>query len=152
MKAFTPSHLAKTLLVSAILMTGTAYAQDIAATNPDVIARKDLMKSMGGAAKTLGGMAAGEVAYDAAAAEAAKQTMIAAAAEIEAKFTTNAEDPASEAKPEIWANWDAFLVKAKGLGDAAGALDVASAESIGAGMGGIGGACKACHTDYRVQK
>lgn len=152
MKAFTPTHLAKTLLVSALLMTGAAYAQDIAATNPDVIARKDLMKSMGGAAKTLGGMAAGEVAYDAAAAEAAKQVLITASADIGAKFTTNAEDPASTAKPEIWTNWDAFMAKGKTLGDAAAALDVSSAETIGAGMGGIGGACKACHTDYRVQK
>ena len=142
---------AKTLCVSALLMTGAAFAAGTA-TDPDVIARKDLMKTIGGAAKTLGGMASGEVAHDAAAAEAAKQAMIAAAAEIEAKFTNNAADPASEAKPEVWTNWNDFLAKGKALGDAAGALDVASAESIGAGMGAIGGTCKACHTDYRVQK
>ena len=142
---------AKTLCISALLMTGAAFAA-VTATDPDVIARKDLMKTIGGAAKTLGGMASGEVAHDAAAAEAAKQAMIAAAAEIEAKFTNNAADPASEAKPEVWTNWNDFLGKGKALGDAAGALDVASAESIGAGMGAIGGACKACHTDYRVQK
>ena len=142
---------AKTLCISALLMTGAAFAA-VTATDPDVIARKDLMKTIGGAAKTLGGMASGEVAHDAAAAEAAKQAMIAAAAEIEAKFTNNAADPASEAKPEVWTNWNDFLAKGKALGDAAGALDVASADSIGAGMGAIGGACKACHTDYRVQK
>ncbi len=142
---------AKTLCISALLMTGAAFAA-VTATDPDVIARKDLMKTIGGAAKTLGGMASGEVAHDAAAAEVAKQAMIAAAAEIEAKFTNNAADPASEAKPEVWTNWNDFLAKGKALGDAAGALDVASAESIGAGMGAIGGTCKACHTDYRVQK
>ena len=142
---------AKTLCISALLMTGAAFAA-VTATDPDVIARKDLMKTIGGAAKTLGGMASGEVAHDAAAAEAAKQAMIAAAAEIEAKFTNNAADPASEAKPEVWTNWNDFLAKGKALGDAAGALDVASAESIGAGMGAIGGACKACHTYYRFQK
>ncbi len=142
---------AKTLCISALLMTGAAFAA-VTATDPDVIARKDLMKTIGGAAKTLGGMASGEVAHDAAAAETAKQAMIAAAAEIEAKFTNNAADPASEAKPEVWTNWNDFLAKGKALGDAAGALDVASAESIGASMGAIGGACKACHTDYRVQK
>jgi cytochrome c556 len=142
---------AKTLCISALLMTGAAFAA-VTATDPDVIARKDLMKTIGGAAKTLGGMASGEVAHDAAAAEAAKQAMIAAAAEIEAKFTNNAADPASEAKPEVWTNWNDFLAKGKALGDAAGALDVASAESIGAGMGAIGGTCKACHADYRVQK
>lgn len=144
--------LAKTLLVAALLMTGTAFAQDVMATNPDVIARKALMKSVGGASKALGGMASGEMAYDAAAAEAAKQTLITAAGEIEAKFMTNAEDPASESLPAVWEKWDDFLMKAKGLGDAAGALDVASAETIGAGMAGVGGACKACHSEYRVKK
>ena len=109
---------AKTLCISALLMTGAAFAA-VTATDPDVIARKDLMKTIGGAAKTLGGMASGEVAHDAAAAEAAKQAMIAAAAEIEAKFTNNAADPASEAKPEVWTNWNDFLAKGKALGDAA---------------------------------
>jgi cytochrome c556 len=90
------------------------------------------------------------VAYDAAAAEAAKQTLIASAGEIEAKFTANVEDAGSAAKPEVWTNWDDFVAKAKALGDAANAMDVASAETIGAGMAGVGGACKACHTDYRV--
>ena len=143
---------AKTVLVSALLFSGAAFAAGTAATDPDVIARKDLMKTIGGAAKTLGGMASGEAAHDAAAAEAAKQAMIAAAAEIEAKFTNNAADPASEAKPEIWSNWDDFLAKAKAMGDAAAAVDVASVETIGAGMGAVGGACKDCHTSYRIMK
>lgn len=147
MKTFT-----KTLVISAILMSGAAFAAGTAATDPDVIARKDLMKSVVASTKTLGTMASGEVAHDAAAAEAAKQALIAAAGEIETKFTNNATDPASEAKPEVWTNWDDFLVKAKALGDAAGTLDVASAESIGAGMGAIGGTCKDCHSDYRIQK
>ena len=41
---------------------------------------------------------------------------------------------------------------AKALGDAAAAMDVASAETIGAGMGPLGGACKDCHTEFRVMK
>ena len=72
---------------------------------------------------------------------------------IEATFKDQgAADPASEAKPEIWANWDEFLGDAKKLGEAAGAMDVASAETIGAGMGALGGACKDCHTEFRVMK
>lgn len=140
---------AKTLLIGLLFTTGFTYAET-KATTPEGKARQELMQSFGGAAKTLGGMASGEVAYDAAAAEAAKQTLVTGAAQIEAKFTANVEDPGSKAKPEIWAGWDAFLAKAKGLGDAAAALDVASVETIGAGMKNIGGACKACHTDYRV--
>lgn len=143
--------LTKAILAAALVTAGAAYAEGIAATNADVIARQELMKSFGGAAKALGGMAAGEVAYDAAAAEAAKKALVDGAAMIEAKFTNNAEDPGSKAQPAVWTGWADFVAKGAALGTAAAALDVASAESIGAGMGGIGGACKACHTDYRMQ-
>ena len=137
------------LAVTAALIGGIATT---AVANEAMMARETLMKSFGGAAKALGGMAGGEMAYDQAAAEAAKAALVAGAAEIAAKFEAPIDDPESEAKPEIWANWDDYLVKAKALGDAAAALDVASAESIGAGMGAIGGACKDCHTTYRVAK
>ena len=142
-------NLTKALVAALILAGGVAVAETMA-TDPTVIARQDLMKSFGGAAKVLGGMASGEVAYDAAAAEAAKATLVAGSAEIAAKFTDNPADPGSKAKPDVWAGWDAFVAKATDLSTAAGALDVASAESIGAGMGAIGGACKACHTNFRM--
>jgi cytochrome c556 len=75
---------------------------------------------------------------------------MASAEAIAANFTNNPEDPGSEAKPEIWTNWDDFVAKGKALSDAAAALDTSSVESIGAGMGALGGACKACHTAYRI--
>ena len=111
------------------------------------------MKTVGMNTGILGDMASGKEPFDAAEAEGAKAALIDASAKIEATFMEQgAADPASEAKPEIWTNWEDFLVKAKALGDAAGAVDVASAETIGAGMGAIGGACKDCHTTYRVMK
>lgn len=139
----------KALAIGLALFAGVAVAE-VEATDPLVIAQKDLMKSFGGAAKTLGGMAKGEVAFDAAAAEAAKAVLVNGSAEIAAKFEKAGVDPASESKPEIWTSWDDFVAKAKGLNDAAGALDVASMEGIQAGMGPIGGACKDCHTKYRA--
>lgn len=139
----------KALAAAFALTAGVAFAE-VEATDPLVIAQKDLMKSFGGAAKALGGMASGEVAFDAAAAEAAKAALVAGSAEIAVKFATAGNDPASEAKPEIWTSWDDFLVKTKGLGDAATALDVTSVDGIKAGMGAVGGACKACHTSYRM--
>lgn len=144
---------AKALLISAVLFTGAAQAQDAEPTDPNAIARQDLMGMIGKNIGVLGDMAGGKTAYDAAAAEAAKAALIEASGKIEATFMDQgAADPASTAKPEIWANWDDFLVKAKALGDTAGALDVASVETIGAGMGALGGACKDCHTTYRVAK
>ena len=141
--------LVKAFAIGAILATGAAYAQD--PTDPQAVARSELMKMVGMNTGILGKMASGETPYDAAAAEGAKAALIEAAAKIEATFMEQGgEDPVSEAKPEIWTNWEDFLVKASALGDAAGAMDVASAETIGAGMGAIGGSCKDCHTSYRT--
>ena len=145
--------LVKALAAGAILVAGVAYAQDAEPTDPNAIARAELMKLVGQNTGVLGNMASGKEPHDAAKAETAKAALIEAAASIEATFAQQgAADPVSEAKPEIWSNWEDFLVKAKALGDAAAAVDVASAETIGAGMGAIGGACKDCHTTYRVQK
>ena len=139
----------KALAAAVTLFAGIACAE-VEASDPLVIAQQSLMKSFGGAAKTLGGMASGEVAFDAAAAEAAKASLQGGSAEIHVKFATAGQDPASAAKPEIWTNWDDFIAKASALNKAATALDVASAEGVKAGMGAIGGACKDCHTSFRV--
>jgi cytochrome c556 len=108
------------------------------------------MRAQGGAAKTLGGMASGEMAFDAAAAEAAKAALVENSGNIAVVFEPNSTDAASKAKPEIWTNWDDFAAHAKALNDAAMALDVSSAETIGAGMGAVGGACGDCHKLYRM--
>jgi cytochrome c556 len=143
--------LIKVFAIGAVLAAGAAYAQD--PTDPNAIARSELMKMVGMNTGILGNMAGGKEPFDAAKAEGAKAALIEASAKIEATFMEQGgADPVSESKPEIWANWDDFLVKAKALGDAAGAVDVASAETIGAGMGAIGGTCKDCHTSYRVMK
>ena len=66
-------------------------------------------------------------------------------------FAAPTMDPADKTSPDVWKNWDDFLAKGKALGDAAASLDLASAETIGAGMGAIGGSCKDCHTLYRLK-
>jgi cytochrome c556 len=138
-----------TIVTGLVLVAGVAFAQETR-TDPNSIARGALMMAQGGAAKVLGGMASGEVAFDAAAAEAAKAALVEASGNIPVVFEPNTTDAASKAKPEVWTGWDDFAAKAKALNDAAMALDVTSAETIGAGMGAIGGACKDCHTTYRM--
>jgi cytochrome c556 len=142
----------KAFAIGAVLAAGVASAQE-KPTDPNAVARAELMKLVGMNTGILGNMAGGKDPFDAAKAEAAKAALIEAAGRIEATFMDQgAADPVSEARPEIWANWDDFLLKAKAFGNAAGAVDVASAETIGAGMGAIGGACKDCHSSYRVMK
>ncbi len=139
----------KTLILGLVMVGGIALAQS-KATDPEVNARQTLMQGNGGAMGALAGMAKGEKEFDALAAVAAKQTLIANAAAIAAKFTTNASDPEVRAKAEIWTNWDDFVANAAALGRAAAALDTSSLDGIKAGLGGIGGACKDCHTEYKA--
>ncbi len=139
----------KVVLITAALAATAVYAAD--RTDPNAIARSEAMRAIGGAMKTLGGMAEGKVDFDAAAAGAAKDAMMAAATSIPTNFMTQGEtDPESKAKPEIWTSWDDFAADAATMAAAVTALDVTSAESIGAGMGALGGACKDCHTEFRM--
>lgn len=141
---------AKIIAAALILAGGSALAQD-EAKDPTVIAWQQLMKQNGAAAKVLGEMAGGKTAFDAAAAETARQMLISDAQQIPVVFKTPAQDPASKAKPEIWTSWDDFTVKAAALGKAAEAMDVASLDGVAAGMGAIGEACKGCHSAYKTK-
>ena len=69
---------------------------------------------------------------------------------IAATLEPQGTDAESKAKPEIWTSWDDFLAKADVLAKAAAALDATSLEGVQAGMEAIGGACKDCHTKYRL--
>ena len=145
--------LVQAFAIGAVLAAGAAFAQDAEPTDPNAVARSELMKLVGMNTGILGNMASGKDPYDAAKAEGAKAALVEAAAKIEGTFAEQGgADPATEAKPEIWANWDDFLKKASAFGTAAGAVDVASVETIGAGMGAIGGSCRDCHSTYRVMK
>lgn len=141
-------------IVTKLLVAGLMFAGGVAiaaeATDPQVKARQELMDAIGGGMKVLGDMAGGKAAYDAAAAEAAKAAIVTAAGEIAAKFEPQATDPKSTAKAEVWTTWDDFVAKGNDLSTAAGAWDVSSPETIGAGMGAVGGTCKACHSVYRA--
>ena len=143
---------AKALIIGAVLSAGAAFAEE-ERTDPNAIARAELMTTIGKNIGIIGDMAGGKTEFDAAAAEGAKAALVEATGKVEATFKDQgAADPASEAKPEIWANWDDFLKKATAASDAAGALDVASLDTVKAGMGALGGACKDCHTTYRIMK
>lgn len=139
---------ARTAALLLILTPFAALAAD--PTQPEAIARSNAMKEVGKNTKILGDMAGGKTAFDAAAAEAAKAALVAAAAAAPAAFEVQgADDPVSEAKPEIWTNWDDFVAKAADLRTAAEGVDTASADGLKAGMGTLSGACKACHSVYR---
>jgi cytochrome c556 len=108
-----------------------------------------LMKGNGAATGTLAKMAKGELPFDAAAAEAAKQALITGAQAIPVVFKDAYTE--GEVLPAIWENFEDYTAKAKAFEEAAAALDVTSADTIGAGLGAVGGACGACHQMYRAK-
>lgn len=105
---------------------------------------------------TLSGMAKGDVAYD-------ETTASRAAANIEAltrydlpslfiEGSSSADAQDSAARPGIWSDPDDFAAKFDGLRQAAADAPDAvkgGAENVGAAVQKLGGACKACHDDYR---
>ena len=143
--------LTKTIAICLTLTAGAALAKD-GVTNPVVKERMDLMQTIRVNTGVLGDMAAGKSAFDATAAGTARAALAGAAAMIPAKFQAEETDPVDEAKPDIWMMFDDFTKKAEGLTMAAEALDVASLETLQAGMGAVGGSCKSCHEAYRAKK
>ncbi|QCO56022.1 cytochrome c [Pseudorhodobacter turbinis] len=143
--------VAKALILGLTLTAGAAIAKE-GVENPTVKARMDVMGIVGANTKVLGDMAQGKAAFDASAASAAQAALAAAAAEIPAVFEEEADDPVSEARPDIWMNMEGFVEKAEALETAANAMDVSSVEGVQAGMGAIGGSCKSCHSDFRAKK
>ena len=141
-----------TFACAALLATAgvSATAESHATGSGDVVQdRQASMKAIGGAMRTIGGMAQGKVDFDAAAAQAALDSVAMEAAMLPDLFMENVTE-GSKAQPAIWENWEDFVAKAEMLKAAAEAGDATSAETLGASMGGLGGACSACHKDYRV--
>jgi cytochrome c556 len=150
-KAFRRSTMKKILTIAAMLIGFSVSAIAHAGVeNPAVAARMEGMKALGGAMKTLGGMAKGAVDFDQAAAQAAVDIIAKQSGMVPAMFEAQETDPMSEAKPEIWTNWDDFVAKATALSTAAEATTITDAASVGVAMGSIGGSCKGCHSDYRM--
>lgn len=139
----------KTLALGLILVAGIATAKE-GVQNAVVKERMDAMSVIAASTKVLGDMAGDKVAFDAARATEAAAAIAAASATVPALFEAQADDPVSEAKPEIWANWADFTAKSEALHQAAQALDTSSLEGLKAGMGVVAGACKACHSTYRL--
>lgn len=144
-------HLKASLAVMSVLVFATVAVAKDGVSNPTVKARMDAMSAIGASTKILGGMAGGRIAFDATAANAAASTIAEKAALVPALFEPREADPVSEAKAEIWTNWDDFVAKSDALLAAARVVETATTkEALAAVVGDLGGACKACHSDYRM--
>lgn len=147
------------LLAGAALAAGTlAVAQDMMAPEVARDARQGHMKAFGEALRTLGGMAQGQVAYDAAAAREAADALLANAASPDwavmwPQGSAQGEIADSAALPAIWENMADFQAKHQALVDAATAMQAAAGTdlaSLQAALGPVGASCAGCHQVYRA--
>ncbi|MWD29602.1 cytochrome c [Aquicoccus sp. SCR17] len=136
--------------LAAVFIAGAVTAHE--AANPVVAERMELMEGIRDQLKVIGGMAQGKMDFDADKAAEARAALIEHASQIPDAFEPQETDPESEAKPAIWENWSDFESHAEALEAAATDLSTDDLDALRAGLGKIGGACKACHETYRAEK
>ncbi|MFS4437881.1 c-type cytochrome [Paracoccaceae bacterium GXU_MW_L88] len=145
------------LAATLIALPATVFAQD--AFESAVEARQSFFTLLGANMGALSGMARGEVEYD-------EEVAAAHAANIEAltqygvpmhfvegSSVDDLGDDETEARPEIWSDREGFEARFAALGEAAAGASEAvrgGQENVGPVLQQLGGACKACHDDYRA--
>lgn len=144
-------------VITAVAVLATLATGALAEENRALEGRKGQFNILALNLGVLGGMAKGSVPYDAAAAQAAADSIVGVSMVHQATLFPEGSDNMSidetRAQPNIWENWADFESKWADLGTAAKGLQTAAAggqEAIGPAMGPLGGACKACHDTYRA--
>jgi len=142
------------LTLVAIAAASTTMAQDLPAP---VQARQGQFQIMALNVGVVANMARGNTEYDAAAAQAAADNLVAISM-LDQSFhwpegTDNMALDGTRALPAIWENlpdvvekWGAFGAAAEGLAAVAGN----GLEGMQAALGPVGGSCGACHDAYRA--
>lgn len=143
-------------LASAVCLLLAPVAATAQEFDGQIAARKGQMFTLGISLGVLGGMARGNMEYDAETAQAAADNLV-AVSQIDQRFTwpegsDNFSLDTTRALPTIWEDLDGFTADWVALGEASLAMQAAAgggAEAIGGAMRDLGAACQACHEDYR---
>ncbi|MBV2361128.1 cytochrome c [Thalassococcus sp. CAU 1522] len=147
-RAFIVATSATAVLATAVM------AQDFSA---ELKARQGQFRILAINVGILGGMAKGEIAYDAESAQAAADSIVAVSMVSQAPLWPAGSDNMSidgtRAQPNIWENLPDVMTKWGALGDAAKVIQAAAGEgqaALGPALGQLGDACKSCHDTYRA--
>ncbi|WP_339114202.1 cytochrome c [Thioclava sp. GXIMD2076] len=135
--------------VAILTVIGSVAIANADAADPTVKAWQDGMHELRQSSNILGDMAKKKSDFNADIAGSAAQAMQEEAKKLPELFKTKAEDPESDAKSGIWDNWEEFTSHAKDLEMAAADMDTSSLAGVQAGMKAVGGACAACHKEFK---
>lgn len=141
----------RTALVLAGL--GLGLTAVMAQSNP-IAERKDAMKAVGAATRDGAAMAKGEVAFDAAKAQAVFKTYADAAKKMPTLFPDSSKTGGeTTANPKIWEDQAGFKTAfVKFEADAAAGATVANLDGFRTAFGAATKNCGTCHEVYRIKK
>lgn len=123
--------------------------------------RMDQMGSIAKAMKGIGAMFKGAVDYDAEQVRAlARDVAASGGTKMSVLFPKDSLQHPSEARPEIWTDWDTFSTRADEMQAAAVALANGAANPTDGSAGpkpsdlfqDLAQTCKSCHQDFRIKK
>ncbi|WP_444454708.1 c-type cytochrome [Rhodobacter capsulatus] len=138
------------LTVALALVGGIVYATETI-NNPEVRARVELMQGLKAQMKLLGETAAGAQPFDADKVSAAIAALQQGADAVAPAFRPKADDPASQALPEIWASPAEFRQKTAKLVKTVAALDGSDQGALAGTLDPVLAACKDCHGRFKMQ-
>ena len=145
----------------ALLSTTGVVAQDKGPHDKAIKARQSLMQLYNFNLGILGDMAKGDVDYNAEAAQAAADNLLAAVSMNQGAMwpagsdSENAANRKNRAKPVIWENFPKVAEAGKAAFTAATAMQGAAGnglDSLKGAMGDVGKSCKGCHDDFRAER
>lgn len=145
-------------ILTTVALSGAAIGQDNDKAIADAVkARKAQMQLYAYNLGLLGGMAKGDIAYDATAASAAASNLAALTKLDQSRLWPQGSDDmsaeGSRALPALWENIPDVMAKGMEMAAAADAMAGVAGnglEALQAQMGAVGGACAACHKPYRA--
>lgn len=143
------------LVACFLLLGGFILAAPILGQDDPRHVRHELMEGVGDAAKPVGGMLRGEVAFDHATVMASLQTFLDASTEFGGLFPDGTGGGDSRAAPAIWedrAGFEEALSEWQGAVEAAIAANPQSLDAVRPAVGPVFNACKNCHDIYRLEE
>ena len=113
--------------------------------------RMMLMKEMANNTKIIGQMLKGKTSFDANEAKLALERLSSLSLETPEVFKINATDPKSEAKSNIWDEFDEFTKLSQDLAEATEVLagSVRTINDLRPALKRVSSGCRACHSKYR---
>jgi len=148
-------------LTTALLGATVVVAQDGGPHDKAIKARQSLMQIYSFNLGILGDMAKGDVEYNADAAQAAADNLLAAVSMNQSAMwpqgsdAENAANRKNRAKPAIWENFPKVAEAGKAAVTAATEMQSVAGsglDSLKGAMGPAGKSCKGCHDDFRAER